>query len=278
MANDRVVVVGVDGSPTGWAALRWAAVEAELREVPLRVLHCAGVALDTAWRGGPLDRLPPDHTEFERQVLEVAVEQVRPAHPELALRTTLVGESPPRALLRQAEAAGLIVVGSRGMGMVAGVLIGSTAMQVALHSTCPVAVIPRRETTPVGPFPGDVVVGVDGSDSSEAALAFAFADAHRRHAGLVAVHAVDDRTGPTAPSIVDPWRSKYPSTPVRTAELKQPAGEALRYAAPGAQVLVVGNRGHGGFAEHLLGSVSLSVVQRPLCPVIVVRGTEAEGR
>lgn len=278
MTADREIVVGVDGSSTGWAALRWAAVEADLRRVPLRILHCAGVAFDNSWRGGPLDRLTPDHTEFERHVLELAIEHIRPAHPELVLRPELFGDSPPLALLGATRSAGLVVVGSRGMGAVTGLLIGSTALQVALHSTCPVAVIPRQTAATVGPFAGDIVVGVDGSDSSDAALAFTFAEAQRRHAGVVAVHAIDDKPGVTAESIVDPWRTKFPVTSVRTVELHQNARKALRGAAAGAQLLVVGNRGHGGFAGLLLGSVSLSVVQRPLCPVIVVRGTEAERR
>ena len=282
MLSGREIVVGVDGSPSGWVALRWAAAEAELRHAPLVVLHSVRVSVDSAWRGGPFDRLPPDHTAFERNVLDHALAQIRPGHPELTVRRTLLGDSPPYALLSAARTADLVAVGSRGMARAPGLLLGSTALQVALHAACPVAVIPQRGAATTGPFPGEIVVGVDGSDCSEVALNFACDEADRRAVGVVAVHATGGATvdGPafSIETAVAPWKSKYQNVQVQTVVSPETAAKALRHAAAGAQLLVVGNRGHGGFAGLMLGSVSLAAVQRPQCPVVVVRGSAVTRR
>lgn len=81
MGAGEEIIVGVDGSLSGWAALRWAAGEAELRHARLVVLHCARVSLETAWRGGPLDLLPSDYTGFEREILDSAPTRIRPLNP-----------------------------------------------------------------------------------------------------------------------------------------------------------------------------------------------------
>lgn len=275
MLPGREIVVGVDGSSSGWLALRWAATEAELRQAPLVVLHCVRVSVETAWRGGPLERPARDHTVSERDVLDRAVARIRPAHPDLTVRRTFLGDSPPFGLLSAARTAALVVVGSKGLAMAPGLLLGSTALQVTLHAECPVAVVPERGASTVGTFPGEVIVGVDGSDSSETALAFACEEADRRGVGVVAVHATGDTTvdGPafSIEPAVAPWQAKYPYVRVRALMSQESPAKALRHAAAGAQMLIVGGRGHGGFTGLMLGSVSLAAIQRPQCPVVVVR-------
>ncbi|MFC7615431.1 universal stress protein [Actinokineospora soli] len=141
--------------------------------------------------------------------------------------------APVPALLRQD--AGLVVVGSRGLGGFGGLLLGSTAVQVAAHARCPVVVVRGGEHRERGVARGDVVVGVDGSEHSVEAIAFAFAEAQRLGVGVLALTitpwglldtvpagvllADDDDPEPAralAESIAG-WAEKYPEVPVRRA-------------------------------------------------------------
>jgi len=188
----------------------------------------------------------------------------------------------------------MMVVGSRGLGGVAGLLAGSTAVGLAGHGECPVAVI--RDLTPVDvlTLSGPVVVGVDGSRASAAALAAAFEEASLAGAELVAVHAWSEAPlaghgfAATRASSLDmlarnaerlladqlePYRQRYPDVPIRPVALADRPTPALIEQAVSARLLVVGSRGRGGFAGAVLGSVSQNLIQRAPCPLLVVRGS-----
>ena len=137
-----------------------------------------------------------------------------------------------------------------------------------------------------------VVVGVDGSPVSERALAFAFDEAALRGAPLVAVHTwLDLVADPVVGLLTDwaaveaeeqvvlgerlaGWARKHPDVPVRRVVRRDGPTHALLTEAEGAQLVVVGSRGRGGFAGLLLGSVSHAVLHRSPCPVAVVRPEE----
>jgi nucleotide-binding universal stress UspA family protein len=145
-----------------------------------------------------------------------------------------------------------------------------------------------------------IVVGVDGSESSKAALAWAVQQAELTGATVEAVIAwhwpvayggtpfapigvmTDTDFAGTAARVlagaigdtVDPDRPVKVSSTVREGN----ATKILLDAADGAELLVVGSRGHGGFAEALLGSVSQHCVHHARCPVVIIRGPRDQGR
>ncbi|MGC4770776.1 universal stress protein [Micromonospora sp. DT44] len=127
------VTVGVDASEPSLVALGFAAERATQRRVPLRVLH--------AWTPGPGGAAG---TPDERAAVEEAVEPWRRTFPELDVTVDLVGGSPAATLIEASRSAQLVVVGSRGRGGLAGMLLGSVSQQVIQHAGCPVAVVRER--------------------------------------------------------------------------------------------------------------------------------------
>jgi nucleotide-binding universal stress UspA family protein len=211
---------------------------------------------------------------------------------------------PAEVLVRVAEGAGALVVGSRGNGGFAGVLLGSVSQHVVARARCPVILIPAPagESVPTGTTPdahaqdlsGRIVVGVDGSDGSLAALAWAVKEAHLRRAAVHAVIAWERITGPGATNgwaigRGGPSGDSDPGLATATVEVTRLANEAVKgsdvkitceaveghpaqvlvQCGEGAAALVVGSRGHGGFVGALLGSVSQHVVAHARCPVVL---------
>jgi nucleotide-binding universal stress UspA family protein len=131
------VVVGVDGSDTSTRALRWAAVEARLRDVPLRVVHAWQMMFAAVPATEPLIGALE---EGGRAVLDAALAD--PALEGLDVKDHLVPMGATEGVLRYAHDASLVVVGSRGLGRVGRVLLGSTSRQLAHHAPCPIVVVP----------------------------------------------------------------------------------------------------------------------------------------
>jgi nucleotide-binding universal stress UspA family protein len=147
------IVVGVDGSPGGRSALRWAVAEARVRGAPLHVVHAWMVplidALPEPWAVGapslgPSDDEVHDHLEAAaRNLLDACVDEARSAEPDVDVQGELVEGRPAGALLEAAGGADLLVVGSRGRGGFAGLLLGSVSAQCVHHAPCPVVVVPQ---------------------------------------------------------------------------------------------------------------------------------------
>jgi nucleotide-binding universal stress UspA family protein len=137
------VLVGVDGSDTAQLALRWAAEEARLRGAELRVVHAWHL---TALGGDPYAPTYLDPQPFEdagATVLEHAVAALRADDDAPTVVPVLVRDHPANALLDEARSADLVVLGARGAGGFAGLLVGSTSTQVVHHAPCPVVVLPE---------------------------------------------------------------------------------------------------------------------------------------
>ncbi|GAB3142702.1 universal stress protein [Micromonospora sonneratiae] len=285
---NSAVVVGVDGSDIALGAVRVAASEATRRGRSLHIVHAF------VW---PMLRVPvgpppggPAEGGLRNQaerVLADAVAEANAAQPGLEVSAEIVEGQPAAVLLGQAHDAALLVIGDRGLGGFAGLLVGSVAIQVAEYATCPVLVI-RGEQRPEGP----VIVGVDGSARSAAAVEFAAEEAALRGAELVAVHAywhpVSLGPGDIVPLVYDEdalqteeaqllaesvagLAERYPDLRITQRLVRGKPATALIEESADAQLVVVGARGRGGFAGLLLGSVSQSVLHHSKCPVIVIR-------
>jgi len=298
------VVVGVDGSAGARTALAWGLREARLRGSAVRLV--------TVW---PEDRPPhlhdggigrPSLADFERDVrssmgteaaavaASTACEAV-PVHPEVRYG------QPARQLIDTAGDDGLLVVGSRGRGSLRGALLGSVGQQCAQHARGPVVVVRDEEPADGAPQEQEaasrVVVGVDGSPGSGAALRFAAAEARLRGGELHVVHAwIDTVSGYGGPpwavpvttvreqadatlrgSLEQAWPTGSPGVQIRAETVEGVEWDVLTRVAAGADLLVVGSRGRGGWSGLLLGSVGLHAITGAPCPVAVVRPVPAGG-
>jgi nucleotide-binding universal stress UspA family protein len=200
----RTVVVGVDGSVEALRAVRWAAIEADRRKAVLRMVTALPWAGD-AWVGLPIngqDRYGEYLREAGEKVLAAAVAVATEVVPELATEHALVLGNETAVLAEESQAAELLVVGDRGLGRFGALLAGSVAVAMAAHAACPVIVVRgEKRGEEAGVTAGDVppvVVGIDATPTSEAAIAFAFDEAAARHAPLVAVHTWIEGVGDTS--------------------------------------------------------------------------------
>ncbi|RKN27276.1 universal stress protein [Micromonospora musae] len=287
------VVVGVDGSTVGLDAVRVAAREAAQRRRPLRVVHAfiwplMGVSGRPA-PGGPVGG--GLRHQAERYVVEAVAEAGKVA-PEVPVTGAVVDGEAATVMLAASRQAALVVLGHRGLGGFAGLLIGSVTVQVASRALCPVLVV-RGEPRADGP----VVVGVDGSELSRAAVGFAFEEAAYRDVPLVAVHAwryptplgsgdfvpltydVDaygDEVGRVLAESVAGYAERYPQVAVRYRPVRGTAAHALTQVSKSAQLMVVGAHGRGALGGLVLGSVSHAVLHHAHAPLAVIR--QAAGR
>jgi len=146
----RGIVVGVDGSEGSKRALEWAAGEARLRAVPLEVvlvwLPSVLIYAGAGWSAADNDTFE-GLLESARERLERTCESVAPALDGLEVKRTVVEGTAARALMDAAVDADLLVVGTRGHGGFAGLLLGSVSAQCAHHSPCPVVIVPHHEKT-----------------------------------------------------------------------------------------------------------------------------------
>ena len=288
------VVVGYDGSAASVAAVEWAAEQASARGLLLEVRHV--VEPRSTLRSEPLDVVAV--TDDSQEVADRGAQEGA----SIAARTTdgpvtAVGRvgHPVAGLVEGSESAALLVVGSHGHGDLASVLIGSVAYASTVHARCPVAVV--RGAPPRRPGIGrPVMVGVDGSRSSLAALLEGAAVAEQSGAELVVVcvwrPAAPGRWSASWDAMSPAERASHehriaaeavvhdavervhhirPQLQVSTRVLEGAPARVLAEISPAAGVLVVGSRGRGGFTGLLLGSVTRRLLHDSTCPVIVVR-------
>lgn len=284
------LVVGLDRSEPGRAAVEYAAQLAGRLHLPLRLVY-AYELIQTTVRPtyGWTPDVGPVVRNSAQRLLDETVEDLGVVHPDVEVSAVLRRGSPVEILLEESHRARTIVLGSRGTGGFADLVIGSTTLHVAAHASCPVIAVPSPSDPDI-PRHG-VVVGVDGSELSEAAVAYAFEIASGLGEKLTALHAWHDptRTGVAMmmPITYNPaevaeeewlalaeslagWQEKFPDVEVeRRVVLGHPVTVLVSHAAQ-ARILVVGSRGRGAVSSVVLGSVGHGVLHHATGPVAVV--------
>jgi nucleotide-binding universal stress UspA family protein len=285
------ILVGYDGSPHSARALDWAVLEARRHDAPL--------VLCTAVPPGPATARPrhswiPDAKRMAaaEDLLNAARDRIAQAAADVPISCATPAKQPARALVDRADRAEMIVVGSRGHGSVASMLLGSVSLYVAAHAPCPVIIVPAHDQSDLAQPRNLVLVGYDGSAQAEAAMAFAMSEAKVRGAELEILYSWHDPHIPIGISAlpspeliagqesrardlvrqaIEPWAAKYPDLEVAPSFTHEPAAASLVRQSATADLVVVGSHGHGAFAGMLLGSVSNAVAHAARCPVAVVR-------
>ena len=286
----KAIVVGVDGSSTSLSALSWAMDLASRQQAPVTLLHVVEISpYDDGTTGSYGAVAGEARTERAQHLMDHAVTAARRDHAEVPVSVKIEFGTPARALIAESANAGTVVVGTRGSGGFVDLILGSTTLYAATHARCPVVCVP--ETMEDAPRRRGIVVGVDGSPTSEATLEFAFASAAQMGQALVAVYAwwdpamraanpmsitydpvalVREQAAELAESIAT-WSHKFPEVQAEFKVLHAHAVRALVDESRTAGLLVVGSRGRGDLKSLLLGSVSHGVLHYATGPVAVVR-------
>lgn len=262
------VVAAVDGSEHATRALRWAAEQASLEKRRLVVVSVG---------------------DDSDQLVDEAVASARHLLPTLAVSGWALTGDPRQVLIDASPQAHLLVVGSRGRGVVKSMLLGSVSAAVSAHAACPVVVCrPPAD----GAVQAGVVVGADGTPESLPVIEFGYRQASLRGLPLTVLHSFwdaaaavaqydqargDEGAGPeledlrvTLSASVAGLAEKYPDVPV-TLTLKHGfADEALSPRHGGWAMVVVGHHPMTTLSRLLTGSIATSVIERSRCTVAVV--------
>ncbi|MGV9553708.1 universal stress protein [Streptomyces ardesiacus] len=296
----RTITVGIDGSPESHAAAEWAAREAELRDLPVRLLH--------VWEPAPavLAQEPilgsKTHQNWVEHIPRKVAEGLRLRHPGVLVTSDQRSGPPADTLVSDADAAELLVLGSRALSGLGGFLVGSVGQSVIARSETPVVLVragaqaaDEHVMDPVG-IPSavtafrPVVVGLDADSADDGVLAFAFEEAQRRGTAVHVVSAWRPPPSSTYPLAADavlgqgvarrkaadltrlllPWRQKYPDVEVIEASRPGSPARHLVDVSHGASLLVVGRRlRHNPFGVHV-GAVAHAALHHVGAPVAVV--------
>jgi nucleotide-binding universal stress UspA family protein len=287
----RLWTVGVDGSPESRAAAVWAAQEASLRVVPLRLGHVIDWPLSPAvprLARGTADR-------WADEALAGTLVDVRRRHPHLEITTRRLSGRPAGALAVEAADADLLVLGSRGLGGLGGLkgfLVGAVGTAPLVATETPVALV-RAADEPEGTGParyGEIVVGVDIHETPDKVLAFAFEEAAPHGCALRAVHGWtlppayrflpfldsdgEREAGQEAVQMLAdlllPWHHRFPAVSVSRTAFMGPASSQLVHAAAGADLLVIGRHLRRSPLGAHLGPVAHAVLHHAAAPVAVI--------
>ncbi|MER5479965.1 universal stress protein [Streptomyces sp. NPDC002734] len=287
--NDRTerpeIVVGIDPDVdfegTGLLPVHWAVEEAERRGTGLRLVVAVPPPHDT--------QHVDDSARFQtqaiagRNALDGAADRVREHGPGIQVATALLEGQPAQVMASLSARAAMVVLGSRHLSRTEEFLsAGSLVVPVTAQARCPVAVVGGAEhDSQAVPY---LVVGVDGSEASRAALAFAAEEAHLRGCALrtvavwqppVFTRRPDPAALHTAESellqeLTAPVTERYPDVPLTHDVASGSPVEVLAEAAEHALAVVVGRRGRGGYSGMRVGSVVHGLLHRAHCPVVTV--------
>ncbi|MER7572586.1 universal stress protein [Streptomyces sp. NPDC126514] len=296
----RTVVAGLDGSPESRAAAEWAAREAKLLGLPLRIVHVREPVPDPLAQAPLLG--PETQQHWSERVPREAAEGLRLRHPGVEVTTEQVHGATADALIRAAEDAELLVLGSRGMSGLGGFMVGSVGLAVVAHCAQPVVLVRAGEqaadehrddpagipsaATPYRP----VLLGLDAAHPDGTVIDFAFEAAARRGTGLRVLHGwnlppyyvyglaadaqlhdeIVRQQAALLHEAMRPWRQKYPHIEVTEESPSGSPGIRLVDAARDASLAVIGRRiRRSPFGAHI-GPVAHAVLHHCTAPVAVV--------
>ncbi|TCC07844.1 universal stress protein [Kribbella soli] len=288
MTNELPVLVGIDGSRDGLIALTWATAYAELHQAPLHAVYVLDDEGEVG--GGP----PPTEADDGSEVLDDALQELgRLGFRDASLEVR--HGHPAQTLLELSERSFALVVGRRGMGGFAELVLGSTSQAcTALATKVPLIVVPDT-WDPAGPPHQRIVVGIDGSVESQDGLRFAFELAAATGAEILGVHATEVRqTHPDPNNWFDParqpwietsddlltealegWIAKCPDVAVQHRGVADHPVLVLARESRDADLVVVGGLGRTAFSELRMGSVARGLLHHSHCPVAVVHHPES---
>jgi nucleotide-binding universal stress UspA family protein len=297
-----MIVVGVDGSECSKDALQLAAAEAALHHSALTFV-CVWHVPEGRYAGVWAFDVAEGYEAAARELVAEAVADVARLQPGLACASRVVQGQPAAMLAEAARDGEVLVVGSRGLGGFRSLLLGSVSDQVAHQAPCPVLIVRSGERPSSAKLErGTILVGVDGSAESKAALRFALREAALRRAtlevvcawqaaertvfapGLTAFYREDDSAREveetdahrnwahgTIESMLADLEAETHDVRVERRPCEGEPISVLVDESGRADLLVVGSRGRGGFASRLLGSVSRECAHHARCPVVIVR-------
>ncbi|CAM5644615.1 MULTISPECIES: universal stress protein [Streptomyces] len=283
------LVVGVDGSDSSQVAVDWAADEAARHGLSLRLVH--------AFRWERYERaLPPFTTDrpagevMAQNIVASCAQRVAVRQPQVKVSEEVVPDDAVSALLRAAPDAHALVVGERGRGEVAGLLLGSVSLAVAARAVCPVIVVRGAEPNVRGSF-DRCVVGVGEAAERTSALRFAAREAQARGCALTAVRAWrrpagepdgrplvaedasqahDARTGAELEEALRAIGRENPGLSVDGRTAEGPPHRVLLDAAADADLVIVGAERRQGHLGLQLGRAAHTLLHHSACPVAVV--------
>jgi nucleotide-binding universal stress UspA family protein len=285
----KPVVAGTDGSEESLRAIDWAAREAVLRGLPLRIV--SSVALPPRMNDSQpvpgVDSVSDALRKARDRALAAAAERAAAAAPDLLVDVDDLTGAPAHAVTEAGADASMLVVGARGIGAFTAMILGSVSRYVSAHAACPVVVV-REETTAAH---RQVGVGIGDPARSAAALAFAFEEAALRKASLIAVHAWDSPYGQIGSamralatpgrsalkeeaagqlaSVLADWQGKYPDVQVSHDFVHAHPGRALVGLSARADLVVLGRHTtHGALPG--AGAVRHAVLNHAHGPIVTV--------
>jgi nucleotide-binding universal stress UspA family protein len=282
----KPIVAASDGSEESLRAVDWAAREAVLRGAPLRIVSAAALLPRMASSEG--------HSEYETvsdlirdesdDALAAATARAAKVAPDLLIDADHLDGAPAEAVTAAGSGALMLVVGSRGVGAFAALILGSVSRYAATHASSPVVVV-RDE---IGATHRQVGIGIGGLEGNTAALTFAFEEAALRKASVVAIHAWDTPRSDVAraavamarpgeeileakasrqlDNLLDEWRDKYPDVPVSHDVVHGHPGRILSGLSARADLVVLGRHP----AHHGPGAVIHAVLNHAHGPVVTV--------
>jgi len=284
----KPVVVGVDGSEESLRAVEWAALEARRHSSPLRIVSVpAQVPQMHAYNASPA-AIANALRGMAARALDAAVTRSEEVVQGLPITTDLLSGPPALAVAEAGSEASMLVVGARGAGGFAAMVLGSVSRYVAIHAACPVVVV-REESMAVH---REIAVGIRDPHDTNHTLAFAFEEAALRGADLVAVHTwfwfpaalhlgiaelrstdpdrIAAEAAATLASALGGWHDKYPGVQIRQDIIHGHPARVLASYSARADLVVLGRHGHPAGVGPGIGSIQHAVLDHAHGSVAVV--------
>lgn len=282
---NETIIVGVTGSPVAHRAVEWAIARAVARRQRIELLGIVGGAVGTVGERAVVE----DALQATQAMLDAAVESLAgEVAGTVDITTRAEAGNPVAVLIEASQGAALLVIGSDYRGPGGGPARGAHGLRIAAGAHCPVVVVPDLEAT----GRSGIVVGVDGSTTSEHALRFAAAEADRLDEKLIAVSVWTPLTAPRSDLAVYPElyltnmqaateealslalagiATDFPDLAVERVVARGYPSHVINEHAQDARMTVVGTHGRGALARFLLGSISQEVLARLATVTAVVR-------